>query len=287
MKSKANLVPYFFIAPFFIIFSYFYFIPIFKVIADSFTDYDMFTQRNFVGLQNYIELFSDEKFLMSVGNTFYYTIFTLFPALAIGLLLACLINSSLLKTKFTRMAIFMPHVISMVAVSMIWLYLYEPQSGVFNQILKFLHLPQSKWLFDPKIAMLCLVVMGIWKGIGYYMVVFLSGLKGISQQYYEAAKIDGAGAVTIFFKITLPLLKHTTTFLVITGIISSFNVFEQVSIMTNGGPLNRTTTIVHQIYTAGFWEYKLGYASAMSVVLLLIVVVISALNFRLTRNEGE
>lgn len=285
MKGKSKLIPYCFIAPFFLIFSYFYFIPIFKVILDSFTDYDMFTKRNFVGLENYIELIGDETFRLSLGNTFFYTICTLFPALIIGLLLACLINSPLIKTKFTRMAIFMPHVISMVAVSMIWLYLYEPTGGIFNQILKIFHSPESQWLFDPKIAMLCLVVMGIWKSIGYYMVVFLSGLNAISQQYYEAAKIDGAGTITIFFKITLPLLKPTSAFLLITGIISSFNVFEQVNIMTKGGPLYRTTTIVHQIYTAGFSEYKLGYASAMSVVLLLIVICISAVNFRLTRSE--
>lgn len=285
MKGKSKWIPYCFIAPFFLIFSYFYFIPIFKVIMDSFTDYDMFTKRNFVGLENYIELIGDETFRLSVGNTFFYTICTLFPALIIGLLLACLIKSPLIKTKFTRMAIFMPHVISMVAISMIWLYLYEPGSGIFNQILKFFHLPESQWLFDPKIAMLCLVVMGIWKSVGYYMVVFLSGLNAISQQYYEAAKIDGAGTITIFFRITLPLLKPTSAFLLITGIISSFNVFEQVNIMTQGGPLYRTTTIVHQIYTAGFSEYKLGYASAMSVVLLVIVICISAVNFRLTRSE--
>lgn len=285
MEGKSKWIPYCFIAPFFFIFSYFYFIPIFKVIMDSFTDYDMFTKRNFVGLENYIELIRDETFRLSVGNTFFYTICTLFPALIIGLLLACLIKSPLIKTKFTRMAIFMPHVVSMVAISMIWLYLYEPSSGIFNQILKFFHLPESQWLFDPKIAMLCLIVMGIWKSVGYYMVVFLSGLNAISQQYYEAAKIDGAGTIAIFFKITLPLLKPTSAFLLITGIISSFNVFEQVNIMTKGGPLYRTTTIVHQIYTAGFSEYKLGYASAMSVVLLVIVVCISALNFRLTRGE--
>lgn len=285
MKGKVKIAPYCFIAPFFIIFSYFYFVPVFKVIMDSFTDYDMFTKRNFVGLKNYIDLVKDETFILSIGNTFFYTACMLFPALVIGLLLACLIGSSLVKTRYTRMAIFMPHVFSMVAISMIWLYLYEPNNGVLNQILKTMHLRGSKWLRDPEIALLCLAVMGIWKSVGYYMVVFLSGLKGISLQYYEAAKIDGAGPVNTFFHITLPLLKPTTTFLLITGIISSFNVFEQVNIMTDGGPLNRTTTMVHQIYIAGFAEYKLGYASAMSVILLLIVIGISVLNFGLTNKE--
>ncbi len=285
MKRRAKIAPYCFIAPFFIIFSYFYFVPVFKVIMDSFTDYDMFTKRNFVGLKNYMELMKDEIFIISVGNTFFYTVCMLFPALIIGLLLACLIGSSLVKTKYTRMAIFIPHVISMVAISMIWLYIYEPGSGVLNQMLRNLHMRERKWLFEPQIALLCLAVMGIWKSVGYYMVVFLSGLKGISRQYYEAAQIDGSGPVNTFFHITLPLLKPTTTFLLITGIISSFNVFEQVNIMTKGGPLNRTTTMVHQIYIAGFTEYKLGYASAMSVVLLLIVIGISALNFGLAGKE--
>lgn len=282
MKWKYKIQPYCFIAPFFIIFSYFYFIPIFKVIRDSFTDYDMFSERNFIGIKNYIELFHDKEFLLSIGNTLIYTVGTLLPALTIGLLLATVINSSLIKTRFTRMAIFMPHVISMVAVSMIWLYIYSPGDGLLNVIFRIFGLKGKEWLLDPKLAMLCLIIMGIWKGVGYYMIVFLSGIKGISAQYYEAAKIDGANAVTIFFKVTLPLLKPTSAFLLITGIISSFNVFEQVNIMTDGGPLNRTTTMVHQIYTAGFSEYRMGYASAMSVVLLLIVVVVSIFNFRMT-----
>ncbi len=285
--SRPDWTPYLFILPFFMIFTYFYLIPVVKVLMDSFTNYDMFTQREFVGLENYIRMFHDKTFLKSIFNTVWYTICTLLPALFLGLMLALLAGSSLIKTSFTRMFIFMPHVLSMVAVSMIWLSMYEVNHGVLNTILKFFHLQPQKWLLDPKLSMWCLIIMGIWKSAGYYMIVFLSGLKNIPEQYYEAAKIDGSSALNTFLKITFPLLRSTTSFLFITGIISSFNVFEQVNIMTNGGPMYRTTTIVHQIYSNGFTEYKLGYASAMSVFLLAVVSVITAVNFRMTRGEEE
>lgn len=282
---KREYTAYIFVLPFFVIFTYFYFIPIFKVIGDSFTDFDMFTKRNFVGMENYRDLLQDEAFLLSIKNTLVYAVATLFPALAIALGLSMIINSPLIKTRFTRMFIFMPHVISMVAVSMIWLYLYEPGSGIFNIILAKLGLSKKQWLLDPGLALPCIIVMDIWKKSGYYMVIFLSGLKAIPEEYYEAAKMDGSSGFNTFLKITFPLLKDTSSFLLITGMISCFNVFEQVNILTKGGPLYRTTTLVHQIYTTGFTRYELGYASAMSVVLLLIVGTISAVNFRLTRTE--
>ena len=293
MKRKLKLgslgydkVAYLFILPFFLIFTYFYFIPAFQVILDSFTDYDLFTTRNYIGLENYRSLLEDDKFLQSMINTFIYTIFTLIPTLVLGLLIAALANSTLIKTKICRTLIFMPHVVSMVAVSMIWIFLYDSTFGIFNAILQLFGLPKSDFLMDPNLALPCLIIMGIWKGIGYNMVIFLSGLKSIPEHYYEAAKLDGSSAVNTFFKITLPLLSPTTSFLLITGLIGSFNVFEQVNIMTNGGPLYRTTTIVHQIYINGFSQYKLGYASAMSVVLLIIIIIITVINFKLTQEKG-
>lgn len=282
---KHDRIAYLFIFPFFLVFTYFYFIPAFQVVLDSFTDYDLFTSRNFVGLENYQALLTDDKFIQSVGNTFIYTVFTLFPTLALGLFLASLANSALIRSKICRTLIFMPHVVSMVAVSMIWIFLYDPTNGIFNAILKTLGLSGYNYLLDPNMALPCLIVMGIWKGIGYNMVIFLSGLKGIPEQYYEAAKLDGSSSLNTFFKITLPLLSPTTSFLLITGLISSFNVFEQVNIMTSGGPLYRTTTIVHQIYLNGFSQYKLGYASSMSVVLLVLMMIISAINFKLTQKK--
>jgi len=286
-KLGTDPTGYLFILPFFIIFSYFYFIPIIKVIIDSFTDYDMFTKQNYIGFSNYIELASDERFIRSIGNTLVYTVGTLLPTLCLGLLLALLINNAMIKTRISRTLIFMPHVVSMVAVSMIWLYLYEPTKGVFNTLLTNLGLQRSDWLLDPNRAMLCLIIMGIWKSAGYNMMIFLSGLKNIPVQYYEAAKIDGSTPINTFFRITLPLLSPTTSFLFITGIISSFNVFDQVQVMTDGGPMFRTTTMVHQIYTAGFLNYRVGYASAMSVVLLVVVVIITVINFRLTQERTD
>ena len=286
-KSSVTIEPmaYLFIAPFFIIFTYFYFIPIFKVITDSFTDYDIFTRRNPVGINNYIALFNDTRFIRSVGNTLVYTAGSLIPALALGLCLALLINNSRIKTKFSRMLIFMPHVVSMVAVSMIWLFLFEPSNGIFNGILSHMGLMRRNWLLDPSLAMPSLIFMNVWRTMGYMMVIFLAGLKSIPEQYYEAAKIDGSPAVNTFFKITLPMLSPVTSFLFINGLIASFNVFEQVQIMTEGGPMFRTTTIVHQVFLAGFTEYRVGYASAMSVTILIVLSVITLINFKLMKVD--
>ena len=276
---------YLFILPFFMVFSYFYFIPIFKVVADSFTDYDIFTRRNPVGFSNYIALMNDSRFIRSIGNTLVYTAGSLIPAMALGLGLALLIDNERIKTRLSRMLIYLPNVVSMVAVSMIWLFLFNPTHGLFNGMLLSLGMPRRNWLLDPSLALPSLIFMNVWRTMGYMMIIYLTGLKSIPGHYLEAAKIDGSSAINTFFKIKLPLLSPVTSFLFITGVIGSFNVFEQVQIMTGGGPLFRTTTVVHQIFTAGFFEYRVGYASAMSVMMLIVLAVITIINFKLMRVE--
>lgn len=180
----------------------------------------------------------------------------------------------------------MPYVTSMVAMSMVWLWMYDPTHGVINVLTEMLGISAQQWLYDEKLALGAVIVMGIWKGIGYYMTLFLAGLNNIPAYLYEAAKIDGANAIQCFKHITLPMLKPVTFFIMITGVISAFNVFEQVNVMTSGGPMNSTTTIVHQIYTRAFTEYKMGYGAAEAVFLLLIVFVFTILNFKYG-NQGQ
>lgn len=277
---------YFMILPAYLIFGVFILIPIFMVAYYSFTNYNMYQIPEIIGLSNYTKLFQDEDFLISIQNTLLYAVITLTIQLAIGLLLAVLLYKSSKLIPVFRTAIYLPHVMSMVCVSMVWLWIYNPNFGLFNNLLRMLNLPVQQWLQDPDQAMFCIILISIWKSCGYSMVVFLSGLTGIPGSLYEAAELDGAGPIRKFTNITWPMLRPTTFFLVVTGIVNSFAVFEQVNIMTGGGPLNRTTTVVHQIYRRGFLEFKMGYASAMAILLLAFSLAVTMLVFKFG-NKGQ
>ena len=279
-KAKYDNCAYAMIFPAYFVFSVFILVPIGFVIYYSVTNFNLYSSPEFLGLENYLKLFRDEDFLISIKNTLFYTVFTLFPQLALGLFFAIMLYRKSRLIPFFRTAFYLPNVMSMVCMSMVWLWIYDPTYGLFNMILKNFGISLQQWLQDPKMAMPCVILMGIWKNCGYSMVIFLSGLTSVPDSLYEAASLDGANPIKKFLHITWPMLKPTTFFLLVTGIVNSFSVFEQINIMTNGGPLNRTTTIVHQIYRRGFLEFKMGYASAMSVVLLLFSVLITVLVFR-------
>jgi ABC-type sugar transport system permease subunit len=284
-KLKDNCSGYLMIMPFYIFFAVFVIIPIIMNIGLSFTNYNL-TQMTFIGLNNYKNLLTDKFFWVSLQNTLIYTCFTLVFTMALGLMLAVFLNRKLRGLKFFRTSFYLPYVTSMVAVSMIWLWMYEPSHGIVNQLLKIVGIQGREWLFDVRTALGSIIVMAIWKYTGYYMVVFLAGLQGIPEYLYEAATVDGANGIQKFFKITLPMLTPVTFFLFVTGIINNFNVFEQVIVMTNGGPMNSTTTIVHQIYSRAFFDFLMGYAAAISVVLLLIVLLVTTFNFKYG-NQGN
>ncbi|MFB9277384.1 carbohydrate ABC transporter permease [Cohnella cellulosilytica] len=271
---------YLFILPFYALFAYFLLIPIAEVIYYSFTDFNLFSGSKLVGLRNFDDMLQDQVFWKAMRNTAVYFSFTLIPTMALGLLTAVLLNTTLIKTSWARALVFMPHIVSMVSVSMVWMWLYDPTYGLFNRVLSALGFNPVQWLLDPRTALPSVIAMSIWKGIGYNMIIFLAGLQGIPKDYYEAAEVDGAGRFRQFANITVPLLAPATFFLFVTGVINSFNVFEQINVMTSGGPVNSTTTMVHQIYLRAFTEFKMGYASAQSVALLCGVVLITALNYR-------
>lgn len=279
-------VGYLFIAPFYLFFIFMVLLPIFNGIINSFTNYDLYKTNDFVGLENYRDLFHDPIFLQSVWNTLIYSAFYIVPTMVLGLLLGLLMSRESRGYQFLRAGFYLPYIISMVCASTIWLWIFDPTAGVLNQALRSLGLGTYDWLKDPNMAMGCVVFVSVWKNMGYCMLIYLSRLKGIPAYLYEAAEIDGARRMQRFWYITLPMLQPTTFFLFITSCISSFNVFEQVNVLTNGGPLNTTTTIVHQIYLRGFTQFKMGYASAMSVVLLLVVSLITLINFRFG-NQGQ
>jgi ABC-type sugar transport system permease subunit len=277
-------IGYALIAPFYIFFAVFIMAPILMNLALSFTRFDL-TRIEFIGFKNYIDLPADNFFFKALRNTVVYTFFTLFFTMGLALVAAVFLNQSIFLQKTYRTIFFLPHITSMAAVAMVWLWMYEPAQGAFNQLLTLFGIPKLNWLHDAKTALPSLIVMSIWKYLGYNMVIYLAGLQTIPQYLYEAATIDGASGLQKFRHITIPMLRPVTFFLFVTGLINNFNVFEQVIIMTDGGPLNSTTTIVHQVYIRAFYDFFMGYASAMAFISTIIIAAITFVNFRFG-NQG-
>ncbi len=277
--QQQDTIAYLFILPNYLIYFVFILIPIFIVVFLGFTDYELVKPPAFIGLQNFFKLFTDQDFLKALKNTFIYWIATVFVSMIIGLLLAILLNKPVRGRGFFRAAYYLPNVLSLVSVSIMWLWMYDPAKGVFNTILRAIGLPTSDWLLDPSIALFSVIVPNIWAMLGFNMVIYLAGLQGIPDQYYEAARIDGASDIKQFFKITVPMLRTVSFFIFVVSTIKSFMVFDQIYVMTRGGPVKSTTTIAFEVYENGFQYFKMGYAAAMSFILLLIVALITFVNF--------
>lgn len=282
---EEDPIGYLLIAPFWLLTFIFVILPILANVYLSFTNYNL-VQMDFIGLKNYLYMLQDEALWISLKNTLVFTLFTLPFNMGLGLLIAMVLKDKLFGLKFFRTSFYTPYVTSMVAASMIWLWMLEPSGGIFTRMVQALGFSGQKWLYESGTALGVIVVVSIWKAVGYYMVVYLAGLQAIPKYLYEAATIDGASVWKRFCHITFPMLSPVTFFLFVTGFINNFRVFEQVQIMTNGGPANATTTIVHQIYNRAFNEMALGYGAAEAVLLLIIVVVITSLNFKYG-NQGN
>lgn len=239
----------------------------------SFYRADLLTPEVWIGLDNYHYLLTrDELFQKVLLNTAVYTLGSVPLSIIAGLLLALLVNTGLRGITVYRTAFFMPVVSSVVAVSLLWQWLYNSDFGLINEILRALGVRQPPlWLSDPRWAMPALIIMSVWRQAGYNMVLFLAGLQGIPQHLYEAAQIDGATRWSRFWSITLPLLSPTTFFVLVISIIGSFQVFDQALILTNGGPANATNTVVMYIYQQGFQFFRMGYASAIAWILFIII----------------
>jgi multiple sugar transport system permease protein len=240
---------------------------------------------NFLGFANYAEAFAMPLMWKSVGNSIYFAVIVVFARTAVGLVFAVFINNVLHLKSFFRTVYFLPVVTSMVAVSLIWTnLLYNPAFGIFNQILKSLKLPTSNWLRSPYSAMPSIMLMTVWKDAGYAVVLYLAGLQGIPNQLIEAATIDGAGRLKIFRHITLPLLSNTTLLVVITATISYLQAFTQIFMMTDGGPGTATYTMVYYLYNEAFSKYRFGYASALSAILFVVIMIFSLIQMKLNRQ---
>jgi multiple sugar transport system permease protein len=281
------LTAYIFLAPAFIGLLVFTLVPFVASFYYSLTDYNVLSAAVWRGLGNYEKIFQSKVFWTALWNTFYYTIGTIPPKMVIGLVLAILLNRGLRAISIFRAIYYLPVVTATVAVSVIWLWIYNPSYGLANMILDMLHIPDQTWLLNPKLALPSLMILGIWKYIGSVMIIYLAGLQGIPEMYYEAASIDGANRWQQFRHITLPLLQPATFFNFVTLAITSFQVFEQMYVMTDGGPGYATTTMVYEIYREAFERFHMGYASALAVILFLIVFVLTLINFKFGGSTFE
>ena len=256
----------------------FVFVPAFYAIYISLLDWDMINPvRTFVGLGNYRDVVTSERFWLAFRNTTSYVVLAVPLRVTVSLFLAWLMTSKYRGRDFFRAIYFLPTITSTVAVALVWSWLYQPQIGLFNFILRQLGLPKLGWLTDPKLAMPSIVIMNVWQGAGSTMVLLLAGLSGIPVDYYEAATIDGAGKWQQMRWITLPLLRPVLAFVIITGIIGGLQVFAAPYVMTQGGPMGATETVVYYIYNFAFYYRQPGYATAMSYVLFLIIFVLTLL----------
>jgi len=268
-----------------LIFFVFTLLPVAIALYLSFTNYDVFTKMDWIGVTNYQDVFDDEFFWRAFWNTTTYTAWTIPLSMAFGLGLALLLNQKLRGRGAYRTMYYIPVVTSMVAVAMIWIQLFDPLYGVVSNALEGVGIKGVDWLGDPNLAMPSIIAVSVWKVIGWNMLIYLAGLQGIPEYLKEAAAIDGANRWQTFWAITLPLLQPTTFFIFVTSLIGAFQVFDQVYVMTGGGPANATTTLVHQIYNAAFKALDMGYAAAMSFVLFGIILVVSLCSMRAIRGE--
>ena len=288
--SRSNeRVGYLFILPSFIHLVVFLFIPLVFSLVLSFHEWDRptITDAPYIGLENYDFLMGDRRFWQAMLNSAYYTALAVPFGMAISLGIALIMNQKLKGIYIFRTLFFMPVISSWVAVSIIWLTLLDPTVGIVNYVLSLVGLPPVNWLGDPRTAMPALVLIAIWKGAGFNMVIWLAGLQSIPKELYEVAAIDGASRWRTFWSITLPLLAPTTFFLAITGVIGSFQVFSPVYVITKGGPLSATDVAVFHIYRRAFDEFDFGYASAQAWVLFAVIFAATLLQLWYMRRRRE
>jgi multiple sugar transport system permease protein len=279
-ERKRLVTGYQFLGPSFLILLVFVFTPVLFSLYLSFHEWNVVSSaKPFVGLDNFRRLVSDHRFWHAFLNTVLYTLHVPL-GMVIALILATLMNQDIIGVRILRALYFLPSISSFVAVALVWKWLYHPQFGLFNYTLAIFGLPAYDWLADPNTALISVMILSIWMAVGYQMIIFLAGLQGIPGELYEAAKVDGANALKRFWHITLPMLRPTTFFVLVTSMISSFQVFSLIYVMTQGGPVRSTDVVVYHIYQNA-WEYlRMGYASAMSWVLFIVIVGITWLQFR-------
>jgi multiple sugar transport system permease protein len=292
IPSEANSAAWFFLAPALTLIGVFFFIPVAASLLLSVTDFDLYGIANvsntrFVGLSNYTKLLSSPDFWNALKNTFYFAFVGGPLTIAVSLGAALLLSSRLVRFKgLFRTIYFTPFVTTLVAVAIVWRYLYHTRYGLFNYALGAVGIHPIDWLGDPHWAMPAIILMAVWKSFGYNMLIFIAGIQAIPEELYDAAEIDGAGPFRRFWSITLPLLSPTLVFVGVITMIGYFQLFAEPYVMTQGGPLRSTTSVVLLMYEEGFRWWRMGFAAAVAFVLFIVILVATLLQFRLQKERA-
>jgi multiple sugar transport system permease protein len=298
---RQTAVAYLYLAPAIVLITLFHFLPAFYALYISLFRWGI-VQEAFVGLDNYVRLVQDPAFWQSLGVTLWYVLLAIPAEIVLGLIVAYLLFQPIQGRTAYRTAFFLAYITSTVASGLVWRWIYNPQNGLLNGVLGMLGLPTGQWLLEssglfaawaaglgielpawlagPSVALVCIAIMSIWHYVGFNVVIFLAGLGNISKELYEAARIDGASEWLVFRRITLPLLSPTTFFLATVTTIGALQAFNQIYVMTNGGPLDTTRTVTMLIFRTFYQQTRVGYGSAMAFVLTAIILALTLINFR-------
>jgi len=285
LSSRPTLVAMLMLAPALTVLTTFVFFPVVYVVFLSFLDWDLISpDKQFVGLDNYVDLAQSGEFRAVLLRTVVYSAATAAITLPLALLLAVFLNQKFRGRNIYRTILSSPFAVPLVGSAVIWLWLYDPSYGLINYLLSLVGVQGPTWLESSSTALLSVIIVSVWHYVGYYALLFLVGLQDIPTELYEAARIDGAGRWSEFWNITLPLLSPTILFASTVSVIQSFQVFDQVYVLTNGGPANSTTTLIFYLYEQGFRFFHIGTAAAVSVFLLLSLITFTILHMRLSRR---
>ena len=289
MKKRINFRKvgsvWLFVLPALIPLIVFWIYPILRSVYISFTDWDyMSPTYNFVFLDNFIALFKDDRFYDALWNTLVFTVGTLVPTIVLGLLLALLMQKAFKGSGIVKFILFSPWITPTVAISIVWTWIYDPDTGIANAVLEFLHLPALQWIKSSETAMLAVIIVTVWKSLGYAMIFYLSALEKVPGELYEASGLDGAKSWQRFRDVTLPCISPTTFFLVIITMVSSLQAYDQIQILTQGGPSGSTRTLLYMYYQLGFEEFNMGQATAVAIVMIILTVLLSAIQFTASKK---
>jgi multiple sugar transport system permease protein len=289
LQAKENISGYAFVAPALICFILFMAFPFFLTLILSFFDFNFLKVKKlahlakymkFCGFENFVDMTKDRRFIQSIINTAIYTVTTVPASIILGLILAYVMHGNIYGKKLLRLAFFIPYISSIVALGAVFKFLFR-EDGIVNNVLLTLNLASEpiKWSVDPAVSKIPIILLSIWSSLGYVLIIYMAAIENVPKTLYEAASIDGASSLTQFIKITVPLISPTTFYLIIVRMIAVFKIFSSVNIFTMGSSITSNTSIVQEIYSSAFGSYTHGYASAQSVVLLAIILIITAIQF--------
>lgn len=284
-NKKENLAGFLFILPAIIPLMVFWILPVVFSGTLSFTDWDMMSEKiRFMGLKNYTSLLRDPNFGRVLKNTLVFAVGSTVPTIFLGMMTALVMNGARKGTGIYRTIIFAPYITPMVAISVVWSWIFEPRVGILNFIMRLAGLPESQWLQSSRSAMVSVLIVTVWKSLGWTMIFYMEAIRKVPQNLLESAAIDGAGGFLQFVKITLPMISPTTFFLVIMSTISSLQAYDQIQVLTQGGPAGATRTLLYYYYQEAFQNFNTGKASAVAVILVIITVILSLAETRISKK---